>query len=124
MSRTTVIKNCDWVIGWDRRAVPKAAGGHVYLKGADIAFRDHELIHVGKGFQGEADVTLDGAGKMVMPGFIDVHSHPASEPGNKGLNEELARPSSASPRSTNICRSSACCRRAPARPCASPSTRC
>lgn len=92
MSRTTVIKNADWVIAWDPEGGAEGTGGHVYLKNADVAFRDHELIHVGKGFDGEADVTLDGSGRMIVPGFINVHSHPASEPGNKGLNEELGSP--------------------------------
>mgnify|MGYP003338706524 CR=1 FL=1 len=29
---------------------------------------------------------------MVMPGLVDIHSHPTSEPGNKGLLEELGSP--------------------------------
>ena len=32
--------------------------------------------------------TIDGKGFMAIPGFVNVHSHPFSEPANKGLTEE------------------------------------
>ena len=33
--------------------------------------------------------TIDGRGLMVMPGLVNIHSHPASEPLNKGWNDEI-----------------------------------
>ena len=36
--------------------------------------------------------TIDGAGKMVMPGLVNIHSHPSSEPMNKGLIDEIGSP--------------------------------
>src|SRR3546814_6972243 len=39
-----------------------------------------------------ADEVVDGSGRLVIPGLVDIHSHPSSEPGNKGLNEELGSP--------------------------------
>jgi len=44
---------------------------------------------MGPGFSGQAQETVDGSGLMVMPGLVDIHSHPASEPMNKGWNDEL-----------------------------------
>ena len=41
------------------------------------------------------------AGLMAIPGFVNVHSHPFSEPANKGLTEEFGSDSSARARSTS-----------------------
>ena len=40
------------------------------------------------GLRRPADSTIDGTGFMAIPGFVNVHSHPFSEPANKGLTEE------------------------------------
>ena len=84
---TKLIKNADWVVGWDEENK-----SHTYLQNADVVFSGSELIHVGPGFDGQADEVVDGAGRMVIPGFVNIHTHPSSEPGNKGLNEELGSP--------------------------------
>ena len=91
MSKTTLIKNASWVIGWEKDKNGKDAG-HRFFRNADVAFKDGTLIHVGPGYSGTADETIDGSRMMVMPGFISIHNHPTSEPGNKGLNEELGSP--------------------------------
>jgi cytosine/adenosine deaminase-related metal-dependent hydrolase len=44
---------------------------------------------VGEGWDGKADATINGKGVMVMPGLVNVHSHPSSEAGNKGLTDEV-----------------------------------
>ena len=79
----TRIANLDVVIAWD-----ESEQRHVYLEGADLVFRGNEIVHVGPGFAGAADATMDGKGFMALPGLINVHSHPFSEPANKGLTEE------------------------------------
>jgi len=84
---TTVIRHAAWVVAWDR-----AQQRHVYLKDADVAFEGTQITHVGKGHAGPAAREIDGRGLMVMPGLINIHSHPTSEPGNKGLLEELGSP--------------------------------
>ncbi|MEX0718296.1 MAG: D-aminoacylase [Planctomycetaceae bacterium] len=40
----------------------------------DLAIRDGKIIAVGK-FDGTADTTIDCAGLVVAPGFIDLHNH-------------------------------------------------
>ncbi|MBL8700160.1 MAG: amidohydrolase family protein [Alphaproteobacteria bacterium] len=85
--KTTVIRGLDWLVAWDA-----AAGTHVYLRNADLAFRGDEVVHVGPGYAGPADTTISGAGRMASPGLVNVHSHPTSEPGNKGALEELGSP--------------------------------
>ncbi|HSU05743.1 MAG TPA: amidohydrolase family protein, partial [Acetobacteraceae bacterium] len=84
---TTVIRNAEFVIGWDT-----GAASHVYLSGADVAFDGGTLGFVGHGYGGPADDVIDGAGLMVMPGLVDIHSHPSSEPMNKGLIDEVGSP--------------------------------
>jgi 5-methylthioadenosine/S-adenosylhomocysteine deaminase len=83
MTKTTRISGLDHVVAWD-----ESERRHVYLDGGDLVFKGNEVIHVGPGYTGSADVTIDGKGFMAIPGFVNVHSHPFSEPANKGLTEE------------------------------------
>src|SRR5947207_4884743 len=84
---TTVIRNADWVIAWDA-----AAGRHIYRRGVDVAFTDDRIAFIGPNFAGSADRTIDGADRMVMPGLIDIHSHPHHEPLYRGIREEHGLP--------------------------------
>ena len=83
MTKTTKITGLDHVVAWD-----ESERRHVYLDGGDLVFKGNEVIHVGPGYAGAADTTIDGKGFMAIPGFVNVHSHPFSEPANKGLTEE------------------------------------
>ena len=83
---TTVIRNAGMVIGWDPTA------GHRYLPDADIAFTDGTITFVGRTYTGPADTTINGTNLMVMPGLVNIHSHPSSEPMNKGLIDEIGSP--------------------------------
>lgn len=83
----TLIKNAEWAIAWDA-----ADKRHVYRKGIDVAFSGDAITHVGPGFQGQPDATVDGRGLMVMPGFVDIHSHPGHEPAYRGIREEHGVP--------------------------------
>ncbi len=82
---TTLIRNAHTVIGWD-------GSRHVFRHGADVAWADGVLSHVGASYFGIADDIIDGAGLMVMPGLVDIHSHPSSEPMLKGLTDEVGTP--------------------------------
>lgn len=85
MGQTTVIKKAAWVVAWD-----EARGGHRYMKGADVAFADDCIVHVGPDYDGPVDYQVDGARSMVLPGLVNIHSHPMSEPMNKGFAEDFA----------------------------------
>ena len=80
---TTVIQNAPWVVAWDA-----GAKRHGYLRDADVVFAGNALTFVGKGYRGHADQTIDGRGLMVMPGLVDVHSHPTVEASYRGIREE------------------------------------
>lgn len=87
MPNTTVIRNAAWAVAWSARD-----SRHVYLKGADVAFTDGVISHVGGRWTGEATTEIDGGDMMVMPGMINVHSHPTSEPLRKGITDEIRSP--------------------------------
>jgi len=80
---TTLIRNAAWVVAWD-----EAARRHTYQRHVDLAFSDDQITFLGKNFSGIADRVIDGAGLMVMPGLIDIHSHPHHEPLYRGIREE------------------------------------
>jgi 5-methylthioadenosine/S-adenosylhomocysteine deaminase len=80
----TVIRNADWIVAYD-----EARASHVYMKGGDVAFDGSKLVHVGGPYDGPARTVIDGTGRMVMPGLVNIHSHPSSEAMTKGWNDEL-----------------------------------
>ena len=56
MAHTTCIRNAAWIVAWDA-----AAGTHVYLRDADLAFSGNTILHVGKSWPGAADTTSTAA---------------------------------------------------------------
>jgi cytosine/adenosine deaminase-related metal-dependent hydrolase len=85
---TTLVKNAAWVIAWD-----EADARHVYRRNIDVAFAGDRIAFIGRGFAGTADRTIDGSARLVMPGLIDIHSHPEHEPLYRGIREEHGLPS-------------------------------
>lgn len=83
----TVIRGADWAVLWD-----DAAGGHRYHRSVDLAFTEDRVLHAGSRYDGPVGREIDGAGLMVMPGLVDIHSHPLSEPLNQGFLDETASP--------------------------------
>jgi 5-methylthioadenosine/S-adenosylhomocysteine deaminase len=84
---TTLIRGADCVVAWDA-----PARRHAYMMGADVAFADGALTFVGREHRGAAQTVIEGRGLMVMPGLVNIHSHPSTEPMYRGLNEELGSP--------------------------------
>ena len=84
---TTVIRNLDWAVTWNAHAER-----HEYARGIDIAFDAAGLIHVGKDYAGPAATTIDGSDRLALPGLINIHTHPTSEPLRKGVTDETLSP--------------------------------
>ncbi len=84
---TTLLRRAAWMIRWDA-----AAGRHEYVRDADLVWRDGRILHAGPSWDGVADAEIDGAGLLVMPGLVNVHSHPTTEPLYKGIMEERGSP--------------------------------
>jgi 5-methylthioadenosine/S-adenosylhomocysteine deaminase len=83
----TVIKNADWAIAWQPQP-----GRHVYMRDVDVVFDGNTITHVGKDYAGPVDKIVAGAKRMVMPGLVNLHSHPEHEPAYRGVREEHGLP--------------------------------
>jgi 5-methylthioadenosine/S-adenosylhomocysteine deaminase len=57
-----------WIVGHDK-------GHHRLIRDGVVVYEGNRIIHVGKSFDGQVDRTIDAAGKLVAPGFIDTHVH-------------------------------------------------
>ena len=87
MNETTVIRACAWIVAWD-----DSSARHEYLCDADVAFSGNTIVHVGPGYDGRADVEVDGRERLVMPGLVNIHSHLSGEPLRKGITDETRSP--------------------------------
>jgi 5-methylthioadenosine/S-adenosylhomocysteine deaminase len=83
----TCIRNAAWIIAWD-----PATAAHAFLKDADLVFEGDRITYVGRLYPGTCDTEIDGADLMVMPGLVDIHSHPSTEPFFRGIREEHGLP--------------------------------
>jgi 5-methylthioadenosine/S-adenosylhomocysteine deaminase len=56
-----------WVVGFqDDR--------HALIRDGVLVMQDDRVLHVGKRFDGEVDRTIDATGKLISPGFINIHA--------------------------------------------------
>lgn len=56
-----------WVVGFQN-------GHHAILKDGLVVVKDDRILHVGYRFGGQVDRTIDATGKLVSPGFINIHA--------------------------------------------------
>jgi cytosine/adenosine deaminase-related metal-dependent hydrolase len=59
--------NGSWIIGFQH-------GSHRVLRDGVVVFEDDHILHVGRDFTGHVDRTIDATGKLVSPGFINIHA--------------------------------------------------
>ena len=87
MPQTTVFRRAAWVVAWD-----EAQGGHVYRRDLDLMVRDREIAFLGKNCSETGDVEIDCSQRLLLPGLINIHTHPSSEPLRKGITDETRSP--------------------------------
>jgi 5-methylthioadenosine/S-adenosylhomocysteine deaminase len=87
MATTTVFRRAAWVVAWD-----DARASHVYRRDIDVAIQDAEIVFLGKNFAGTADMEIDCARRLVLPGLVNIHTHPTTEPLRKGITDETRSP--------------------------------
>jgi 5-methylthioadenosine/S-adenosylhomocysteine deaminase len=56
-----------WVVGYQH-------GHHAILRDGVVVYEGGRILHVGPTFAGQVDRTVDAAGKLVAPGFVNLHS--------------------------------------------------
>lgn len=70
--RRTLIRNADLVITME----PRLGDGELGLiAGGDVLIEGDRLAAVGRGLDGAGAEIVDATGKLVLPGFVDVHNH-------------------------------------------------
>jgi cytosine/adenosine deaminase-related metal-dependent hydrolase len=87
MENTTCIRNASWVVRWN-----SDRNGHEYLRNADVVFGGDLIQFIGRNYTGTADKEIDGSSLMVMPGLINIHSHPTNQPITRAIREDIANP--------------------------------
>lgn len=80
----TIIEN-GIVIAW-------SDGRHRVLDPGVVVFEDDEITVVGGSYDGEADQTIDAAGRLVIPGLVNVHAHLTDTAFTKGIIEDIGKP--------------------------------
>jgi imidazolonepropionase-like amidohydrolase len=95
--RRTAI-NAGWVVAFDGR-------GHRLLRDGVVVVEGDRIVHVGPGFDGAADETIDARDRVLTPGLITTHAHMAGSPLDRSCIED--RGSSGTPASSRCCRCAA-----------------
>ena len=83
----TVIRNTDWAVVWNG-----SQGCHEYARGSDIAFDASGILFAGKSYDGPVTQEIDGSERLALPGMVNIHTHPTSEPLRKGMTDETLSP--------------------------------
>ena len=70
--RRTLIRNADLVVTMEPRLGDGALG---LIPSGDVLIEDDRIAAVGQGLDGSGSRIVDATGKIVLPGFVDVHNH-------------------------------------------------
>jgi len=88
-AQATVLRDVSWAAVWD--PVRKR---QTYAREVDIAFAGGRIVHAGPRYEappGQPVTEIDGRHRLVIPGLVDLHSHPHTEPAYKGIREDHGR---------------------------------
>lgn len=88
--RPTSIRNIPWAAvldGTSRRHVHRR-DIDLFLKGGRVA----EITPAGARPPKANEAALDGRGMLALPGLVNIHSHPSTEPGYRGVREDHGVP--------------------------------
>lgn len=62
----TLIKG-SWIVGFDGEK-------HRMIEDGEVAYEDDRVIYVGRNYEGSPDKVVNAKGKLVSPGFINIHA--------------------------------------------------
>jgi cytosine/adenosine deaminase-related metal-dependent hydrolase len=86
----TFIRNAAWAVVWD-----PTASRHVYARGVDITLGDGKVVGIAPHDPAAPPPTgevIPGEALLVLPGLVNVHTHPTTEPGLRGVREDHGVP--------------------------------
>ena len=85
---STFIRNAAWVVAWNGTT-------HEYRRGVDLLLHEGRIAsmapHADAPPPAGAEV-VDGSQALVLPGLVNIHSHPTTEPGIRGVREDHGVP--------------------------------
>ncbi|MEE8362744.1 MAG: chlorohydrolase family protein [Dehalococcoidia bacterium] len=90
MAGRTVLR-ASHVVAFGPRAAGAPGGAHRYLADGVVVFEGDTITHVGRSYDGPADREINARGKLVTPGFINLHAHIAGSPLDKSFIEDVGR---------------------------------
>jgi 5-methylthioadenosine/S-adenosylhomocysteine deaminase len=89
-TRPASIRNVSWAVvrdGSERR--------HVYRRDVDLFLKDGKVTEItpaGARPQQADEPTLNASGLLALPGLVNIHSHPTTEAGQRGVREDHGVP--------------------------------
>jgi 5-methylthioadenosine/S-adenosylhomocysteine deaminase len=89
-SRPASIRNVAWAVVRDG-----SASRHVYRRDVDLFLEDGRIVEItpaGARPPQANEPVLDGTGMLALPGLVNIHSHPTTEPGYRGVREDHGVP--------------------------------
>ena len=91
MPTPTLIRNAAWTAEWDG-----ATGRNFYGQGKDVLLADGRIAaitpHDPSAPPPAGAEVIDGSKLFVMPGLINIHTHPTTEPAGRGVREDHGVP--------------------------------
>ncbi|HLY23550.1 MAG TPA: chlorohydrolase family protein [bacterium] len=57
--------------------------GHRLLRNGIVVFEGNTITYVGAGYPGRLDAVVDTGRCLVLPGFVNIHTHGGAEPGGR-----------------------------------------
>jgi 5-methylthioadenosine/S-adenosylhomocysteine deaminase len=88
--RPASIRNVSWAVVRDG-----AASRHVYRRDIDLFLKDGRIAEITPAGARPAEPdepVLDAVGMLALPGLVNIHSHPTTEPGYRGVREDHGVP--------------------------------
>jgi 5-methylthioadenosine/S-adenosylhomocysteine deaminase len=75
-----------------RHVVGYQGGGHRLLDNGEVVVEEDRIVYVGPRYGGTVDLRIDARDKLLIPGFITVHSHVTNSPLTKSFLEDCGNP--------------------------------
>lgn len=89
--KATLFRNLDWAVCWDA-----GMRRHVYRRGIDVLLREGRIAaieaHELNAPPPEDAELVNGRGMLLIPGLVNVHTHPTTEPAYRGVREDHGVP--------------------------------
>jgi 5-methylthioadenosine/S-adenosylhomocysteine deaminase len=75
----TIIRG-GWIVGFN-------GSTHTLIRNGVLVYDGNRIVHVGGRYDGPFDAEIDAVGKLVAPGFIDVHVHAGDRAGHRLISD-------------------------------------